>query len=133
MPDRIAWFRDHPPEKYPVIVAESNGHIVGWGALSKFRPRAAMAPTVEASVYIKHDRHRHGLGRTILSDLIARARESGFHSMIGSVSAEQAASIALQERMGFRKVAHLVEIGHKFGKWLDFIYMQLTLDSEIAR
>ena len=127
MADRLAWFREHPPDKFPIIVAEIEGRIVGWGALSKFRPRAALAPKVEASVYVSHEVHRRGVGRTILGDLIERARQAHFHSMIGSVSADQTASIVLQERMGFRRVAHLVEIGNKFGKWLDLIYMQLML------
>jgi phosphinothricin acetyltransferase len=66
--DRLTWFRQHPPDKYPVLVAEEAGEVVGWGSLSKFRPRAAYAPTVEASIYIRHDRHRHGLGRLLLQE-----------------------------------------------------------------
>ena len=128
--DRQMWFREHPPEKYPVIVTELDGHVVGWGSLSKFRPRAGLAPTVEAAVYISHHMHRRGLGRTILSDLIQRARQIGFHSLIGSVSAEQFASIALQESLGLRTVAHLVEVGLKFGQRLDLMYLQLMLGSE---
>lgn len=133
MADRLAWFREHSPEKYPVTVVEFDGQIIGWGALSKFRPRAALAPTVEATVYIIEKMHRRGLGRMILSDLIERARRANFHSMIGSVSAEQSASVALQESMGFRRVAHLVEIGNKFGKWLDLLYMQLMLNPNAPR
>lgn len=124
---RTAWFREHAPDKYPVIVAECDGEIVGWGSLSKFRPRAAYAPTVEGSVYIRHDAHRRGLGRLILSDLIERARQAGFHSFIGGASADQTASIALQESLGFRRVAHLVEVGYKFGRRLDVVYLQLML------
>ena len=58
--------------KYPVIVAELNGEVVGWGSLSKFRPRAAYAPTVEASAYIRHDMRRQGLGRLILESITTR-------------------------------------------------------------
>ena len=128
--DRQAWFREHPPDRYPVIVAEfpqSFGVIAGWGSLSKFRPRAAYAPTVEASVYIHHDYHRRGLGRAILVDLIERARSAGFHSLIGGASADQEASMALQESLGFQRVAHLKEVGYKFGQWLDVVYLQLML------
>ena len=127
---RQAWFAEHPPELYPVIVAEladSPEQVVGWGSLSKFRERAAYAPTVEASVYIRHDRHRRGLGRAILIDLIDRARAAGFHSLIGGASADQTASIALQESLGMRHVAHLKEVGFKFGQWLDVVYLQLML------
>ena len=126
---RREWFKDHFPDRYPVTVAELDGEVVGWGSLSRFRPRAAYAPTVEASVYIHHNCHRRGLGRLVLLDLIDRARRAGFHSIIGGVSADQAASIALQESLGFRRVAHLVEVGYKFGKRLDVLYLQLMLGS----
>jgi phosphinothricin acetyltransferase len=125
--DRQAWFRQHLPDKYPVIVAEVDLQVAGWGSLSKFRERAAYAPTVEASVYIRHDRHRCGLGRLILCDLIERARAAGFPSLIGGASADQTASIALQESLGFRHIAHLHEVGYKFGRWLDVVYLQLML------
>jgi L-amino acid N-acyltransferase len=124
---RMAWFRDHPPEAYPVTVAVIDGVVVGWGSLSKFRERAAYNPTTEASVYIHHEYHRRGIGRAILVDLIERARALGFHSMIGGVDAEQTGSIALQETLGFKRVAYLPEVGYKFDRWLDVIYMQLML------
>ena len=132
---RQAWFAGHPADKYPVVVAElpqadepiAGMPIAGWGSLSPFRPRAAYAPTCEASVYIRHSHHRRGLGRAILLDLIARARTAGFHSMIGGASAEQHASIALQESLGFEHVAHLKQVGYKFGQWLDVVYLQLML------
>jgi phosphinothricin acetyltransferase len=130
MESRLAWFSEHPPAQYPVIVAsfeERPNEIAGWGALSRFRPRAAYAPTVEASVYIRHDTHRRGLGRAILLDLIARAREAGFHSIIGGASADQTASIALQESLGFQRVAVFKEVGYKFDQWLDVVYLQLML------
>lgn len=125
--NRQAWFAEHSPDKYPVTVAEIAAQVVGWGSLSKFRPRAAYAPTVEASVYIHHEHHRRGLGRLLLTDLIARARTAGFHSLIGGASADQTASIALQESLGFQHVANLKEVGFKFGRWLDVVYLQLML------
>jgi len=125
--DREAWFLTHLPDKYPVTVAELDGQIAGWGSLSKFRDRAAYAPTVEASVYIRHDLHRRGLGRAHLADLIERARQIGYHSIIGGASGEQTASIALQESLGFIRVAHFQQIGYKFGQWLDVVFMQLML------
>jgi L-amino acid N-acyltransferase len=130
MEARRAWFDGHSPEKYPVTVAEWDGQVVGWGSLSKFRERAAYAPTVEASVYIRHDLHRRGLGRRLLEDLIQRARAIGFHSMIGGVSADQTASVALQESLGFVRVAHFKEIGLKFGQRLDVVFLQLMLKSD---
>jgi len=104
-----------------------DGHVAGWGSLSKFRDRAAYDPTVEASVYIRHDLHRRGLGRALLSDLIERARAAGFHSLLGGASGDQAASLALQESLGFTRVACFKEVGYKFGSRLDVVFMQLML------
>jgi phosphinothricin acetyltransferase len=139
--DREKWFGEHSPDRYPVIVAEiadygtpqrafpaTPGRVVGWGSLSKFRPRAAYAPTAEPSVYIHHDYLGRGLGRLLLVDLIARAKAAGFHSLIGGASADRPASLALQESLGFVRVAHLKEVGYKFGRWLDVVYMQLMLE-----
>ena len=124
---REAWFRDHSPDQYPVIVAEIDGRVAGWGSVSKFRPRAAYAPTAEPSVYIHHDFLGRGLGRILLLDLIARAKAAGFHSLIGGSSADQPASIAVQESLGFQRVAYLKEVGYKYGQWLDVVYLQLML------
>jgi phosphinothricin acetyltransferase len=124
---RQAWFLDHPADKYPVTVAILDQAVVGWGSLSKFRPRAAYAPTVEASVYIRCDMHRRGVGRAILMDLVERARAAGFHSIMGGASADQTASVALQKSLGFEPVGLLREVGYKFGRWLDVIYLQKML------
>ena len=124
---RRAWFEAHPPDKYPVTVAEDAGEILGWGSLSRFRDRAAYAPSVEASVYIRHDMHRRGIGRALLEDLIQRARANGFHTLVGGASADQTASIALQESLGFQHVAHFKEVGEKFGQRLDVVFLQLML------
>jgi phosphinothricin acetyltransferase len=63
----------------------------------------------------------------LLVELIAQARAAGFHSLIGGASADKAASIALLDSLGFVKVADLKQVGYKFGRWLDVIYMQLML------
>jgi L-amino acid N-acyltransferase len=124
---RRAWFAAHASDKYPVTVADAGGQILGWGSLSKFRDRAAYDGTVEASVYIHHDRHRQGLGRALLSDLIERARAIGYHTLLGGTSADQTASLRLQESLGFTRVAHFKEVGYKFGQWLDVVFLQLML------
>lgn len=124
---RRVWFQGHPPERYPVTVAEIAGEVVAWGSLSRFRERAAYDPTVEASTYVRHDLHRRGIGRALLEDLVQRARAIGYHSLIGGVSADQTASLALQESLGFQRVAHFKEVGYKFGQRLDVVFLQLML------
>jgi L-amino acid N-acyltransferase len=124
---RQQWFESHSPGKYPVTVAESEGQVVGWGSLSKFRDRPGYDPTVEASVYVAEAFHRQGLGRALLEDLIERARAAGFHTILGGASADQSASIALQQSLGFEQVALFKEVGDKFGQRLDVVFMQLML------
>jgi phosphinothricin acetyltransferase len=127
MADRLAWFAAHG-DAHPITVAMAGGEVVGWGSLSHFHRRQAYQYTVENSVYVRHDLHRRGIGRAILADLIERARAARHHTIIAGIDGDQAASVALHAAMGFVKVGHLRQVGHKFGRWLDVIYMQRTLD-----
>jgi len=110
-----------------VIVAEAGGQVVGWGSLSAFHERSAYRHTVEDSLYVRHQHQRHGIGSLLLQDLIVRARGLGHHAIIAGMDGEQSASIALHTRFRFEKVAHFKQVGFKFGRWLDVIYMELTL------
>jgi L-amino acid N-acyltransferase len=114
-------------EAHPVIVAEWGRRVVGFGALGAFRPRAAYARTVEMSVNIHRDFHRRGLGRAIITELIARARALGHHALVGGCCGENTPSIALLENFGFARVGHFPEVGRKFDRWLDVVFLQLTL------
>lgn len=129
---RLAWFQDRSPA-HPVVVAEAAGEVVGWAALSAWNSRCAYSRSVEASAYIRHDLHRRGIGRALLFDLIERARAAGHHTIIGGACTEQAASLALQAALGFEQVACFREVGYKFGRWLDVVYMQLFLDGKGTR
>ena len=124
--ERAAWFMAHRPD-YPITVAEMNGQTVGWGSLSRFHPRSAYRRTVENSVYVRHDLHRRGIGRVLLDDLIDRGKRTGHHSIVALIDASQAGSVALHRRCGFEPVGHLKEVGCKFGRWLDVVYMQRML------
>jgi L-amino acid N-acyltransferase len=123
---RVEWFRRRG-EKHPVTVAEIANEIVGWGALNVFHAREAYARTVENSVYVHPDWQRRGIGRTLLQDLVVRARALGHHAIIAGISAEQQASVALHESHGFVKAGYLREVGYKFGQWLDVVTYQLLL------
>jgi phosphinothricin acetyltransferase len=126
---RRDWFLNRGPA-LPVTVFEEGGEVLGWASLSKWNARCAYARSVEASVYVRQDCHRRGIGRALLADLIERARALGHHTVIGGACTEQAASLALQEALGFQRVACFREVGHKFGRWLDVAYMQLILSED---
>lgn len=124
--ERRAWFEERGPA-HPVAVAEADGEVVGWASLSPWNTRCAYRHSVELSVYVRHDRHRRGVGRALALDLIERARALGHHTVIGGACTEQAGSLALQRALGFEPVACFREVGHKFGRWLDVAYTQLIL------
>jgi L-amino acid N-acyltransferase YncA len=123
---RRAWFAKHDAA-HPVTVAELNGQIVGWGSLSPYHARSAYRFTVENSVYIHHEFQRRGIGSVILSDLIDRSRAAGHHAIIAGIDADQAGSLAIHAKFGFQTVGRLQQVGFKFGRWLDVIYLELLL------
>ena len=121
--ERAVWFAAHGTA-HPVTVALDHGQVVGWASLSPFHTRSAYRRTVENSVYVHHDRQRRGIGAALLADSIERAAALGHHTIIAGVDADQSGSIALHRRFGFEQVAHLKQVGFKFGRWLDVIYLQ---------
>jgi L-amino acid N-acyltransferase len=129
---RRQWF-EHHGEKHPVIVAEAGGHVVGWAALSAYHPRSAYRHTVENSVYVHHQHHRQGIGSRLLRELIVRARQLGHHAIIALIDAEQPASIALHAKFHFERVGHMKQVGSKFSRWLDVVYMELILDGAFPK
>ena len=124
--ERVAWLEGRSIS-HPVIVAEDDGMVVGWSALSHFRVRAAYAKTAEIAVYVRHDMHHRGIGRALIRELIARARAADLHAMVAGVCSESTASIALFESLGFAQVAHFHEVGRKFDRWLDVLFLELIL------
>ena len=124
---RQEWFRQHG-EKHPVIVAEINGDVVGWGSLAAYHVRCAYRHTVENSVYVHHQHQRRGIGSLILKELISRARGVGHRAIIAGIDADQSGSIAVHTKFNFEKVGHFKQVGFKFNRWLDVIYMELILN-----
>ena len=111
----------------PITALEVDDEIVGFGALSPFRSRCAYRDTIELSVYVRPDCHRRGLGRVIVLDLIERARSFGYHTLLAASCEESVGSISLLKSLGFRETGRLREVGRKFGKRFDVIYLQLML------
>ena len=124
--DYAAWFRDRT-DAHPVTVAEVTGARAGFAYLSPWRPREAYRRSVEGSVYVHPERHRRGIGRALLADLIERARSLGYRTLIGGACTEAEASLALQSALGFGTVGVLKDVGYKFGRWLDVEHTQLML------
>jgi L-amino acid N-acyltransferase len=123
---RKAWFESHG-ERWPIIVAERAGEIVGWGSLSAYHLRAGYRFTVEDSVYVDESAHGQGIGQALLSELVSRAAKLGHHTVLAGVVADQVPSLRLHQKFGFAPVGQLREVGYKFDRWLDVIYLQKEL------
>ena len=124
--ERKAWYEEHG-QTMPVLVAESNGRIIGWAALGSFRAAYTAAGTLEDSIYVHHHFHRRKIGSRLLAALIEAAWRMGLRSILANISADQTPSIRLHEKFGFQKVAHLREVGQKFNQRFDAVYLQLVL------
>ncbi|MBT2483957.1 MULTISPECIES: GNAT family N-acetyltransferase [unclassified Microbacterium] len=130
--DRAAWLADRTGRGYPVIVAADETGVVGYASYAQWRPHSGYRHTVEHSVYVRGDQRGRGIGTTVMTAIIERARASGIHVMIGGIESANTASIALHERLGFREVGRMPQVGAKFGRWLDLSMLQLTLDDRAA-
>ena len=126
--ERIDWWRSRIASGFPVIVSEDDSGLVGYASFGEFRGRPGYRFTVEHSIYVRQDRRGSGAGAVLMTDLIDRARAAGKHVMIAGVDAENEASIRFHERLGFERVARFKEVGYKFGRWLDLVFLQLMLD-----
>ena len=124
--DRRRWLAEHD-DRHPVIVAECEGKVVGWGSLSRYHERPAYRFTVENAVYVSPQFQGRGVGRTILEHLISLAESLGYRAIIAQVVAGNEASFKLHESCGFETVGVLREVGRKFGRWLDVIVMEKLL------
>lgn len=114
-------------ERHPIWVAELDGAAIGWAALAPHQTRGGYGHTAENSIYLHPDHTGGGIGSRLLARLIASAQQHGFHCLVAGACAEQAASIALHERAGYRRCAHFREVARKFDRWLDVIYLQRML------
>lgn len=126
----VNWFEAKKAGGFPVIgIEDGDGTLMGFGSYGTFRAFPAYKYTVEHSVYVQKDHRGKGLGRVLMQALIEAARRHDLHAMIGGIDAANAGSISLHERLGFKHVGTLPQVGFKFGRWLDLAFYQLILDT----
>jgi phosphinothricin acetyltransferase len=111
----------------PWLVLELDGAIAGYAYASKWRARAAYRHAVESTIYLDAAHTGRGYGRLLYGALLDALRRRDLHVVIGGIAQPNAGSVALHERLGFRKVAHFTEVGMKFGRWVDVGYWELPL------
>ncbi|MEM7731077.1 MAG: N-acetyltransferase family protein [Pseudomonadota bacterium] len=125
------WFEERRARDLPILVARGeDGSILGYASYGPFRPHDGFARTVEHSIYVAPSAQGAGLGRALLDALVSRARNAGLHVMVGGLTAENKASLALHARAGFIETGRMPEVGAKFGRWLTLVFVQKILDAE---
>lgn len=122
-----AIFDDKLKKGFPIIVAESNNEVVGFGFYSEFRFREAYKFSVEHSVYAHPNHIGKGIGKLILTKLIELAKAQKLHTMIGVIDSENTSSIEFHEKFGFQTVGIIKETGFKFDRWLHSVFVQKML------
>jgi L-amino acid N-acyltransferase YncA len=112
----------------PHLVAEVDGRVLGYAFASSFRARPAYRFTIENSVYVDQAAVRSGIGRALMTELLARCERGTWQQMIAVIGDSQnAASIRLHESLGFTHAGILYDIGFKFNRWIDVVLMQRAL------
>jgi len=125
--ERRQWLLARSP-RYPVVVAEARGEVVGWGSLNPYNPRRAYDHVADFSVYVERSWRGKGVGSSLLPRLIELAREHGFHKMVLSALPSNEAGMALYRKFGFRTVGIMKEMGQLDGEWVDTILMERMLE-----
>ena len=112
---------------WPFLVAEIDGGVAAYAYATQFRDRAAYARTCENSIYVAPDAIGQGVGSALLAELIGAARACRFEQMIAVIGGGEPASVALHAKLGFVERGRMKDVGYKFGRKLDTVYMQLGL------
>jgi phosphinothricin acetyltransferase len=126
--DRVAWWKARVAQGHPVLVARDENGIAGFATFGDFRAWPGYGFTVEGTIHIDASARRRGVGDSLLEVLIQRARAAGKHVMVAGVDSANVASLKFLESNGFERVGHLREVGHKFDRFLDLVFLQYTLE-----
>ena len=124
--ERLAWLEARG-ERHPVLVAEREGAVIGWGSLNVFNPRPAYAAVADFSIYVGQEVRGAGAGKALLAALIDRARELGYHKLVLAAFPHNESGMRLYSRYGFREVGVYREQGLLDGRWVDVIIMERLL------
>jgi phosphinothricin acetyltransferase len=127
-PERGAsWFDSKVEQGLPFIVTCDASGVAGFGTFGDFRAWPCYRYSVEHSVHVRPDARGRGIGRALVLELIERAKGMQKHVMIAGIDADNAASIRLHQSLGFKVVGHFHEVGYKFGRWLDLVFLELAI------
>jgi len=110
------------------LVAESDGRVVGWAALSPVSDRCVYGGVAEVSVYVDPVASGRGVGTTLLRRLVAASESAGFWTLQAGIFPENAASLRIHEKCGFRVVGRRERLGQHHGRWRDVLLLERRSD-----
>ena len=119
-------------EKYPYLVAEEGGVVVGYAYASTYYARAAYDWAVELSVYVCQDARGKGVGSKLYDAMEEMLEQMGYIHFLACISLPNEASLALHRKRGYQQVAHFPKIGYKFNRWHDIVWLQKSLDKQAS-
>jgi L-amino acid N-acyltransferase len=132
--DQQDWFKDRVAKDFPVLVAYNGDALAGFASFGEWRGSwAGYRYTVEHSVHVASGLRGQGVGRQLMQTLIARAQQQGKHVMLGAVDAANEQSLRFHQNLGFEPVSHFREVGRKFDRWLDLIFVQKNFERSLDR
>lgn len=114
-------------QKYPFLVAEDEGQILGYAYATQFKLRQAYEYASEVSIYVRNAAKQKGIGTQLYMKLFDELSETDIHAVVAGISLPNDASVLFHERLGFEKVAHFKEVGYKLGRWIDVGYWEKIL------
>ena len=127
--ERRSWMEGRTRAGYPVLVAVGEDGVVGFASFGEFRGVwVGYRYSVEHTVHVRSDQRGKGIGTRLMQELLPLARAMGKHVMVGGMDASNEGSIRMHERLGFEQMGTMPEVGRKFGRWLDLVFMQRFLD-----
>jgi phosphinothricin acetyltransferase len=124
--ERLAWLQARD-QRHPVLVAEREGAVAGWGSLNIFNPRPAYMHVADFSIYVSREARGAGIGQELLGKLIECARALGYHKLVLAAFPQNEAGMRLYTRFGFREVGVYREQGLLDGRWVDVVIMERLL------
>lgn len=130
--DEMARRMDETTGRFPWLVWERDGKVIGYAYATSWKTRSAYRHSVETTIYLSPDAVGRGIGIALYRSLLERLRPLGIHSAVGVIALPNPASVALHEKLGFIKAGHLHEIGLKFGQWIDVGYWELRLPQAVS-
>ena len=130
---RLQWFKDHSDGKrYRILVAEDQIGIAGYACTGRHRAKEAYDTTVETSIQCRPDRVGRGLGTLLYTSLFETLAGEDIHRLVAGIAQPNDASNALHARLGFQVLGTFSQVGRKFGKYWDVLWLQRPLSLEKA-